>query len=248
MGNRFKGYMAKKYVKKLISIVIPTYNEEKNLPMTLKSIFSQKSSYEVEVIVVDKESTDKTADIAEKMGCRVISVETPGIPYARRIGMINSRGEILISASADTFYPNGWLQKMGDAIAKEGYAAVIGSVYPLEGNLIENIGAELLNVLAMALNWIGIDYGAADNIGFSRRAYRKIGGFNREIITAEEVDIIKRVKKVGRVKYEGNARCYVSMRRVRKWGYLKYITFHVGNFLSSHFAGRSKEAYEPIRD
>ncbi|MEM4367159.1 MAG: glycosyltransferase [Candidatus Anstonellales archaeon] len=235
-------------MKKLASIVIPTYNEEKNLPMTLKSIFGQESDYDIEVIVVDKKSTDKTAEIAQRMGCKVIEVETEGIPYARKIGMINSRGEILISASADTIYPQGWLQRVGDAIVKEGYAGVIGSIYALDGNFIENLGAEVLNLLATILNLLGLDYAAADNLVFSRRAYKKAGGFNRDIMTAEEVDIIKRLRKVGGVKYDPKAKCFVSLRRLRKWGYVKYLAFHIGNFLSSHFSGKSKEAYEAIRE
>ena len=67
-------------VKMKLSIIIPTYNEEKYLPELLKSIKEQNfSSYEI--IVADNDSNDNTVKIAESYGCKVVSGGLPAIGH-----------------------------------------------------------------------------------------------------------------------------------------------------------------------
>ena len=83
----------------LVSIVIPTLNSEKTLPLTLESI--KKQTYKnIEVIVVDSYSQDNTVKIAKKYGAKTLQTRG-GLLWARYIGHLHSRGEIELLLDSD---------------------------------------------------------------------------------------------------------------------------------------------------
>jgi len=96
-----------------LSIVIPSFNEEKRLSATLERIASyiNASGRETEVIVVDDGSTDGTIRIAESFrrqiaGLRVVSNgQNRGKGYSVRHGSMDSRGEIVLFTDADLSAP-----------------------------------------------------------------------------------------------------------------------------------------------
>lgn len=84
--------------EKKVSVVIPTLNEGKNLPLVLNDL--KKIKCVNEIIVVDKYSKDKTVEIAKRFGCRVF-YDDKGKGSALRKGMNEARGSIVISMDAD---------------------------------------------------------------------------------------------------------------------------------------------------
>src|SRR5258708_25835306 len=96
-----------------LSIVIPSFNEEKRLPATLERIASyiNASGRQTEVIVVDDGSTDGTARVAESSrgkieDLRVVSNgQNRGKGYSVRPGSMESRGEIVLFTGADLSAP-----------------------------------------------------------------------------------------------------------------------------------------------
>lgn len=101
---------------KSVSITIPTYNEERNIGNCLKSIFSQDYPKKLlQVLVIDGGSTDKTVEIAKKLGAQVIfnksKVEEKGKPYAIKT---KAKGEIIGLIDADNIIPKNpdWLKRM----------------------------------------------------------------------------------------------------------------------------------------
>ena len=85
-----------------ISVIIPAFNEADYLPATLESI-QQASEYlqaradvDVEVIVVDNNSTDDTAAIAGAMGARAVHESVQGIGRARNCGASAAQGDVLL--------------------------------------------------------------------------------------------------------------------------------------------------------
>ena len=83
----------------LVSIIIPARNEEVTLPVTLSSIYEQTYS-NIEIIVIDNNSTDKTKEIANKFGVKVISYG--GKPLgARYVGLRESEGHYVLLLDAD---------------------------------------------------------------------------------------------------------------------------------------------------
>jgi len=100
---------------KSVSIIIPTYNEEKNIANCLNSIFFQEYPKELlEVLVLDGGSTDKTLEIATKMGAKVIKNPFKTEEKGRSIGFKKAKGEIIGTIDADNLIPedNQWLKKI----------------------------------------------------------------------------------------------------------------------------------------
>lgn len=91
-----------------ISIVIPAYNEEKAIGQTLaevKEALARLGKVEHEIIVVNNNSTDATAEIAEKSGARVIFEEKKGYGRAYKKGLAEAAGDVVITGDADCTYP-----------------------------------------------------------------------------------------------------------------------------------------------
>src|SRR5215831_20274551 len=89
------------------SVVIPAYNEEKYLPRLLTSIAVAGAKYsggpdQIEVIVADNNSTDRTAAVARTYGTRVVHVARRRIAAARNGAARVARGEILCFVDADS--------------------------------------------------------------------------------------------------------------------------------------------------
>ena len=123
----------------IISIVIPTLNEEKYLPKTLKSLKNQTFK-NYELIICDGGSTDRTVEIAKSFGARVIVKNNSNVCEARDIGLRQASGEILVGADADTIYPNDHLQNIYEAFQKnKKIVAVTGKAQMIDGPLWSTI-------------------------------------------------------------------------------------------------------------
>jgi len=89
-----------------ISIIIPAINEEEGIGKTIEAIPVQKlGDYEVEVLVIDGNSKDRTVGVAEKAGAHVIVEPRKGYGRAYKTGFDNANGDVFITADADHTYP-----------------------------------------------------------------------------------------------------------------------------------------------
>lgn len=97
-----------------ISIVIPTYNEEKNIRKCLDSIFKQDYPKELlEVIVVDNHSEDKTIKIAQKYSVVILKNGIKDAQVSKMLGFNKSKGDLFYYMDADLeFKPNDYLKKL----------------------------------------------------------------------------------------------------------------------------------------
>jgi len=94
----------------LVSIIIPTLNEEKYLPLCLQSV--QELDYpkeKIEVIVVDNGSTDKTQQIVREFGAKLLIEPDKYISGLRNVGAKIATGEILAFIDADCVAARSWL-------------------------------------------------------------------------------------------------------------------------------------------
>lgn len=231
-----------------VSIVVPTYNEERYIRRALEGLFSQKADFDYEVIVSDGHSTDSTVKIAKEMGARVVFEPKRTIAAGRHAGFVAAQGSIIVSSSADVHVGPDWLAKLVAPIRKGRYVASGGPVIPKDGNLLEHAFAKgLLTPVARGLSRMGIPYVVADNMAIRADVFHRIGGFDTDMVTAEDTYLVKKALRFGRFKFVKNAPVYISMRRVREWGYPKYLLYHGSNFFKYHFTGKSHSGYEPIR-
>jgi glycosyltransferase involved in cell wall biosynthesis len=93
----------------LVSIIIPTLNEEFGIQRTLSSIpateIRDALGYDVEILVIDGNSSDLTREAALKAGARVMTEKRPGYGRAYKTGFAAAKGDIIITLDADNTYP-----------------------------------------------------------------------------------------------------------------------------------------------
>lgn len=121
-----------------VSVIIRVRDERANLERCLGLLAAQRGVEEVEVIVVDGDSRDGTADAARAHGTRVLSTN-PVAPFsyggALNLGAREAGHEVLVSLSAHAFPPDDrWLARLGDALgADPGVACACGDAYGPDG-------------------------------------------------------------------------------------------------------------------
>lgn len=94
-----------------VSVVIPAYNEEKNIGKALEHLQSQEEKAD-EIIVVDNNSTDRTAEIATKHGAIVVTETAQGMIPARNRGFNEAKYGIIARTDADTHVPPTWIKQI----------------------------------------------------------------------------------------------------------------------------------------
>lgn len=166
-----------------VSVVIPAWNEEKNIISTLYTLSKQVTDYSFEVIVIDNNSNDKTKDIAEACGIKVFPETVQGISFARQNGLINARGKYLLCADADTIYPEKWIEQMVNGLKIFNVSCVYStySLIPPKGNL--RIGLMIYEAFSQSLFKIRRKHREYLNVmgfnfGFRKTDAINVGGFN----------------------------------------------------------------------
>ncbi|HYZ94896.1 MAG TPA: glycosyltransferase family 2 protein, partial [Nitrososphaeraceae archaeon] len=93
----------------MISVIIPALNEELGIRNTISSIplkeIRDTFGYDVEILVIDGNSTDQTRDVARKAGAQVIVEKQRGYGRAYKTGFAAARGDIIVTLDADNTYP-----------------------------------------------------------------------------------------------------------------------------------------------
>jgi len=96
----------------ILSVIIPAYNAEKYLSEAVASVRSQEWPGEMEIIVIDDGSSDKTVEIAKELGCKVISQNRQRAAHARNEGIKLSSGEWIFLLDSDDTCESDALKKL----------------------------------------------------------------------------------------------------------------------------------------
>lgn len=116
------------YREKTISVVIPCYNEEEGVARVIKSLPPSID----EVVVVDNNSTDRTAEVARELGARVVFEERKGYGAAYKAGLPVVTGDITITMDGDGTYPVEQIEECIDHLIDRQLDFVSASRFPLK--------------------------------------------------------------------------------------------------------------------
>ena len=201
----------------LISVVIPAYNEELFIVPCLKSLKMQNFNGSFEVIVVDNNSSDNTADFARQHGAKVVFEARKGVCVARQAGTEAARGQIIISTDADTTFAPDWLQKVWDGFSNN--PGVIAITSPVRFTDAPMWGKVYPAILFGSINALYKLTGKVWYISACNTAFRKNGwpGYNTHLTQAgDEFDFLTKLQHVGRLMFLQDNIVFTSSRRLRK--------------------------------
>lgn len=206
----------------MISIIIPTYNEEESIENTLIHIRNQGN--DCEIIIVDDGSSDKTVDIASRY-CKVIYSGKKSRGKSLDKGVKESSGDILLFVHADTILPDNALKMIRETLKDREVVA---------GGFRRRLNNEkfIYRIIETGSDFIRYLKGliGGDQAIFCRRdAFFSAGGFKgRDLF--EDIDLCRRLKKHGKMKIIKSP-VLTSARHYEKYGILKcvylnlYLTF-----------------------
>jgi rSAM/selenodomain-associated transferase 2 len=175
--------------RSLLSVIIPTLNEEKIIGRTLEAL-SGGSFTSTEVIVADGGSNDATRRIAEEFGARVVICER-GRGQQLHTGAQHAKGDTLLFLHADTRCPPQTQELLAKALSDP---AVVGGNFAIRFDG-QTRAARFMTWFYAKLGKLGLFYG--DSGIFVRAAiYHELGGF-KPIPLFEDVDFVQRLRKRG---------------------------------------------------
>ena len=177
----------------MLSFIVPAYNEELELPLTIAAIRDAAQDRQYEIIVVDDASDDATAEIAREAGAQVVSIKRRQIAAARNAGARVARGEILFFVDADTRI-NAKHVVNATAALNVGYAGGSARVeahgpIPLWGRIFLRTFCAL---------YLSMKLGAGAFLFTTRKNFEAAGGFDETLFVGEEVYFSLALKKLGR--------------------------------------------------
>jgi glycosyltransferase involved in cell wall biosynthesis len=224
--------------KTMLSIVIPTFNEEECLPLLLESI--KKQSYQdYEIIIADNNSTDNTLEIAKEYNAIITTGGLPGVGRNNAAKIAN--GELILFLDADVILPIDFLNDILNEFKDNAFGVATCQAKPMSNKKIDCIMHEAYNKFIILTANI-CPYAPGFCILVRRVVHNTIFGFDERIMLGEDSDYVQRAGKICRFGVLKSHKIPVSVRRLERDGRfniaIKYILsglymFCVGNIKSN---------------
>lgn len=173
----------------LVSIIVPTYNSQKTIRQCLQSIKNQ-TYREIEVIVIDRRSEDKTVQIAKKFETKLLYVNKER-STAKNYAAKEAKGEFLLFTDSDMVLTPRMVEECVKKSLETGSDAI---VIPLR-SISQGVLSECRKIERESLSNLS-ELMEAPRF-FRKAAFLKTGGYDEEIVCGEDFDLTKRFKKLG---------------------------------------------------
>lgn len=201
----------------MVSIIIPTLNEENYLPRLLESLRKQ-SFKNFELIVADAGSKDKTREIAKAFGSKVVEGGLPA--KGRNEGAKRAEGSLLLFLDADVVLPEDFLEKTIKEFKKRNLDIATFPLVPLSEKKSTKFLFNLFYNYPLKIFEEKWAHGAM-GILVKKWLHQKIGGFDEKIKIAEDHDYVQRASKIGKFGMIKSTKISISLRRIRKEGWVR---------------------------
>lgn len=205
----------------MISIVIPTLNEERYLPQLLKCITNQ-SYKDFELIISDAGSKDNTLNIAKEFGGKIVKGGIPGI--GRNNGAKESQGEIIVFIDSDVTFENDFFEKILKEFKSKNLDMAVPYFHTNSDKLKFSIFFRNANLFKRIMQFTRFPDGTGQFLIVKKIVFEKLGGF-KDYDVAEDTELSWRAArskfKVGTL----NSRFYSSTRRLEKMGVFWTLAF-----------------------
>ena len=216
----------------LVSVVIPALDEEKYIGRVIKCLKDQDYPQDkIEIIVVDNGSVDKTAEVSEKLGAKVLKLKQRGVSLARQKGSEIAKGDIISGVDADVVLPKNWITEMVSVLSDNEVVGVTGIIRAHSKSLwiqfLYIISFEFYFLVSFVTRHV---YFSGMNFGVKRDAFFKSGGFNIDLKAGEDLDLSLKVAKFGKLLFSRKVVVYSSTRRMKEGAFTSFWRYIVTFF------------------
>ncbi|MDD5753020.1 MAG: glycosyltransferase [Candidatus Pacebacteria bacterium] len=202
----------------MLSIIIPTLNEEKNLFIILSCIAKEKIK-NLEIIIADAGSKDKTIEIAKQFDCVITDGGLPAC--GRNKGAKIAKGDILLFLDADLLLSQDFIKKSLKTFKEERLAIASFPIYPQKNNIYLNpLTMNLIYNYPQRILERIFPLGAM-GIMVRKDVYEKVKGFDETIKLAEDHCFVQDCANLGKFGTIECASVYMPTRRFEKDGYFR---------------------------
>lgn len=239
----------------MLSIIIPTLNEEDYLPLLLKSIKAQNFK-DYEIIVADAGSEDKTQEIAKNYGCKVVKGGLPA--KGRNKGAKIARGDLFLFIDADSELDPHFLSRLIKEFEKRKLDIAAFPVYPvrnivskgvypqekrIEINIIDKIAYGIYNFWARLTQ--RFLHHTTQTVLVKREVHEKIKGFDEEVTIGEDFVYARAGAKIGKFGFlENLSPVLTSDRRFERDGRIKiYSKYLLCGIYMAFFGGVKSDIF-----
>ncbi|HZS42965.1 MAG TPA: glycosyltransferase [Candidatus Paceibacterota bacterium] len=222
----------------MISIIIPTLNEEKVLEETLQSL-KRNLTLPHEIIISDGGSSDKTVSIAKKYTRKVAvysGVSRQTIAAGRNAGAAMASGDYLIFLDADCQLENAdiFLRKAQGHFEDDPDLTALTTnlrVFAQLETLADRFIFELVNLkIRLMNNYFGVGESVGEFQMIRRSAFQVVGGFRNDLVANEDFNMFNRLSKIGHTFFEPNLIVYHTGRRAHQIGWPKLLSLWMLNY------------------
>ena len=238
--------------KPKISLVIPAFNEENRIRACLESIIKNSDNKNLEIIVVDNGSTDKTFDIAKSFPeIKVIKENQKGVMHARQRGVNESTGDIIAFIDAENLITQNWFKIVIEEFEKDPSLVCLSGPYKYydlskSKSLFMDFGWQIvIFTLSKLIGYVG-NFG---NMILRTETLKKMGGLDTSIaFYGDDTDTAKRASYFGKVKFNRKLIIKSSGRRFESEGLFKTTLIYGWNFFGEvFFSHPMTKEYKDIR-
>jgi len=207
--------MKKKSTPKF-SIIIPVLNEERFLARCLLSLRQQDYAGFYEIIVVDNGSNDRTVEIARRFNVKIAQEFQKGVSRALIAGCLGAKGEVLVFTDGDTCLPNHWLKNIDLILSEHPNASAVGGPYTFyDTNILIRLITRSIIYLYSTYLFRFIKALPCANMAVRRNCYFRSGGFDPAINWGQDIDLSRRLSKLGPLVFDKRLLIETSFRRYR---------------------------------
>lgn len=248
----------------LISIIVPTLNEEKLVARTLSLCTPElRERYRLELIVSDGGSNDNTLSIAAQYADCIVTHNKPQrqtIAGGRNAGAAVAQGNILVFLNADTIpaEPEQFFEgiyRWAEILQQDSTHhdlplafTVPVLISPEDRTTADTVFHTLFNRYVRLLNTIGTGMGRGECQIIRADIFHAVGGYSAKISAGEDFDLYHRIRQRGRIGWMPESLVYESPRRFRRFGYTAILWSWTINALSVLIRRRALVSeWEPIR-
>jgi glycosyltransferase involved in cell wall biosynthesis len=199
-----------------VSVIIPVFNEEKNIASCLDSLKTQQVKPD-EIIVVDNNCTDRSMLIAKKYSVRIVKEKRQGMIFARNCGFNAAKFDIVARCDADTILPKAWIKRIKENFKDNKIDALACIVVIHDHWLLKNnvfFPKLYFKIIKLLLKHETL---AGPAMVLTKKIWQKV---KNEVClddkkVHEDIDLSIHIAKYGRIKLDPNLIIYASARRIK---------------------------------